>query len=147
MAPLPATLVLPHGWSRQDFGFLETTETAEWLNWKKQSAKWVPRVFLWRFKPPEAYMSTPSLQQTIRTILDTLHNEDARLYVSRAQPVCSGQRAGWFLSYVKTSDDPPLQFEETLFMDGGMVYRATYIRAAGQEEDPQTREALNSLCT
>lgn len=144
--PQPATLALPDGWSRQDFGYLETTDAAEWLNWKKQSAKWVPRVFLWRYKAEEGYMSRPSLHNTIQEILSSLHDEHAKVYVSRAQAVCDGQRSGWFLSYVKSSDDPPLQFDETLFVADGMIYRATYIRAEGQDEDANTRAALNTLC-
>jgi hypothetical protein len=146
--PLPATLALPHGWSRQDFGFLETTDTAEWIDWTNQTAKWVPRVFLWRFKAKEGYMrSVPSLHDTIADILSTLRNENAKVFVSRAQTVCNGQRSGWFLSYIKTMDDPPLQFDETLFVDGENIYRATYIRVVGQREDSKTREALNTLCT
>jgi hypothetical protein len=146
--PPPATLALPRGWARQDFGFLGTTQTAEWLDWKNQSTKWVPRLFLWRFKAEEGYMrSKTSLQDTIRKITAQLHDDGAQLYVSKAQTVCGGQQPGWFLSYVKTVDDPPLHFEETLFTDGENVYRAIYIRAAGQQEDPKTREALNTLCS
>jgi hypothetical protein len=145
--PLPATLALPHGWSRQDFGFLETTQTAEWIDWNNQSAKWVPRVFLWRYKAGDGYMrSTSSLSDIIADIVSTLRTERAKLYVSKAQRVCGGERAGWFLSYVKTSDDPPLRFDETLFVAGDTIFRAIYIRAAGQPEDAKTRQALNTLC-
>jgi len=135
------------GWARQDFGYLETTEAAVWLDWTKQSARWVPRVFLWRFKPGEAYMRRPSLKDTIHEILSSLRDEGAKVSISKAQAVCGGQRLGWFLSYVKPADDPPLQFDDTLFMAGEAIYRATYIRAAGQPEDSKTREALNTLCS
>lgn len=144
--PPPATLALPQGWTREDFGFLGTTKAAEWLDWKNQSAKWVPRVFVWRIDADPAYMSRPSLHDAVAQVLSTLHDERARMYISRAQAVCNGQRPGWFLSYVKTEDDPPLHLEETMFMDGTTIYRATYIRAAGQREDQQTRAALNTLC-
>lgn len=144
--PPPATLAVPRGWTRQDFGFLGTTETAEWLNWKNQSARWVPRIFVWRIKAEEGYMSRSSLQSAVKEMVSSLHDEGAKLYASKAQRVCGGQRPGWFLSYVKPEDDPPLHLEETIFMDGETIYRATYIRAADQKEDPQTREALNSLC-
>lgn len=144
--PPPATLALPQGWTRQDFGFLGTTETAEWLDWKNQSAKWVPRVFVWRIKAEAGYMSRSSLHDAVHGVLSSLHEEGAKLYASKAQRVCDGQRPGWFLSYVKTADDPPLHLEETIFLDGGTIYRATYIRAAGQPEDAKTRAALNTLC-
>jgi hypothetical protein len=144
--PPPATLALPKGWSRQDFGFLGTTKAAEWIDWKNQSAKWVPRVFVWRIDADPAYMSRPSLRDAIAQVLSTLHDERAKMYASRAQAVCNGQRPGWFLSYVKTEDDPPLHMEETIFMDGSTIYRATYVREAGQQEDAKTRAALNTLC-
>lgn len=144
--PPPATLALPQGWTRQDFGFLGTTETAEWLNWKKQTARWVPRIFVWRIKAEEGYMTRSTLKDAVNEMLSSLHDEGAKVYESRAQRVCGGQRDGWFLSYVKPEDDPPLHLEETIFMDGQTIYRATYIRAADQEEDRQSREALYTLC-
>ena len=144
--PPPATLALPQGWSRQDFAFLGTTNAAEWLDWKNQSKKWVPRVFVWRVPAEEGYMSRPSLHDTIAQVLSTLHDERAKIYASRSQAVCDGHREGWFLSYVKTEDDPPLHLEETIFMDGTTIYRATYVRAAEQQEDPKARAALNTLC-
>lgn len=144
--PPPASLSLPQGWTRQDFGFLGTTNTAEWLDWKNQSAKWVPRVFVWRIAAEEGYMSRPSLHDAVAKVLSTLHDEHAKMYANRSQPVCNGRRSGWFISYVKTEDDPPLHLEETFFMDGTTIYRATYIRSADQREDPKARAALNSLC-
>ncbi len=145
--PPPASLALPSGWSRQDFAFLGTTDTAEWLDWSKtkQSAKWVPRVFLWRMKTEAGYMHAPSLHDAVAHILTSLR-QDARLHASRAQRVCDGQSEGWYLSYVKPDDDPPLHFDETVFMAGDKVFRAIYIRAVDQPEDPKTLEALNSLC-
>lgn len=144
--PPPASLLLPTGWSRQDFGFLGTAKAAEWLDFKNQSAKWVPRVFVWRVDSDPTYMSRTSLRDEIAQVISTLHDQGAKMFVSKAQPVCNGQRPGWFLSYVKTEDDPPLHLEETLFMDGTTLYRATYVRAAEQREDPQARAALNTLC-
>lgn len=144
--PQPATLALPHGWSKQDFGFLDTVDTAEWLDWKHQSAKWVPRVFLWKWKVKTGYMSRPSLQDTIKQIISSLHDEGAKLYASNAEQVCNGDRAGWYLSYTKTSDTPPIRFDETLYMSGETVYRAMYLRAADQPEDTATRKALDTLC-
>jgi hypothetical protein len=144
--PQPATLALPHGWTKQDFGFLDTIETTEWLDWKHQSAKWVPRVFLWKWKVKTGYMSRPTLPDTIKQIIETLHNEGAKLYASNAEQVCDGQRPGWYLSYEKTSDTPPIRFDETLYMTGETVYRAMYLRAADQPEDAQTRKALDTLC-
>lgn len=144
--PQPASLVLPRTWAKQDFGYLAATDTTTWLDWKNQSAKWVPRVFLWQMKQEAGYMRRPSLQDAVRNILRALRADDARVYASKAQRVCNGERTGWYLSYMKPGDDPPLHFDETLFMTGETVYRATYIRAAAQPEDMKTRDALNSLC-
>jgi len=145
--PPPASLALPSGWSRQDLAFLGTTATAEWLDWthSKKTDKWVPRVFLWEMNAKPGYMRRPALDDAVKQILDTLH-EDARMQASRAQRVCNGERSGWFLSYVKTEDDPPLHFDETIYMTGEKIYRAIYIRSVDQPEDPQTRAALNTLC-
>jgi hypothetical protein len=145
--PPPAALALPQGWSRQDLAFLGTTKTAEWLNWSKSrhSDKWVPRVFVWQMPVKPGYMHAPSLSDAVQQILDTLH-EDATISASRPQRVCSGERDGWFLSYVKADDDPPLHYDETLLMQGQSIYRAIYIRAVDQPEDTTTRAALSSLC-
>lgn len=144
--PQPASLALPRTWAKQDFGYLAATDTTTWLDWKNQSGTWVPRVFLWQMKEEAGYMRRPSLQDAVHNILRSLRAEDARVYASKTQRVCNGERTGWFLSYVKPGDDPPLHFDETLFMAGETIYRATYIRAAGQPEDIKTRDALNSLC-
>lgn len=148
LAPAPpAYIALPSGWSRQGFAFLGTTETAEWLDWSKSkhTEKWVPRVFLWRMKMESGYMQRLSLHDAVEHIRSTLQ-QDAKITVSKAQRVCDGERDGWFLSYEKPDDDPPLHFDETVLLAGGKVYRAMYIRAVSQPEDPDTREALNSLC-
>ena len=145
--PPPAYIALPSGWNRQGFAFLGTTETAEWLNWSKtkHSEKWVPRVFLWRMKMESGYMQGLSLHDAVQHILATLH-QDAKITVSKAQRVCDGEREGWFLSYVKPDDDPPLHFDETVLLADGKVYRAMYIRSVNQPEDADTRDALKSLC-
>jgi hypothetical protein len=145
--PPPASLALPSGWSRQDLAFLGTTSTAEWLDWthSKKTDKWVPRIFLWQMNAKPGYMRRPTLDDAVKQILDTLH-DDARMQTSRAQLVCNGERRGWFFSYVKPEDDPPLHFEETVYMSGEKIYRAIYIRSVDQPEDPQTRAALNTLC-
>lgn len=145
--PPPASLSLPSGWSRQDLAFLGTTTTAEWLDWthSKKTDKWVPRIFLWQMNAKPGYMHRPTLDDAVKQILDTLH-DDARMQTSRAQLVCNGERRGWFFSYVKSEDDPPLHFDETVYMTGEKIYRAIYIRSVDQPEDPQTRAALNTLC-
>jgi hypothetical protein len=144
--PQPASLALPPNWAKQDFGFLAATDTTTWLDWKKQSGAWVSRVFLWQRKVEEHYMRRSSLRDAVEEILSSLRAEDATVYASKAQRVCGGRRAGWFLSYAKPKDDPPLHFDETLLMAGGTIYRATYIRAVDQAEDTKTRDALNTLC-
>lgn len=91
-------------------------------------------------------MSRPSLHDGVQKILATLHGENAKIYASKAQQVCNGQRAGWFLSYMKPGDEPPLHFDEALYMAGDTIYRAIYIRAVGQPEDAKTRNSLTTLC-
>lgn len=143
--PVVASLSVPPGWERQDFGNVAETEVTLWLDWKKQTANFVPRLFLWQ-KKEEPDMPEPSLQEAVQNVLSTLRNEDDELYTSKAQRVCRGERPGWFVSYVKREDDPPMHFDETLFVANGTIYRATYIRPADQPEDAQAREALNTLC-
>jgi hypothetical protein len=144
--PQPATLALPSGWSKQDFGFLGTTDASIWLDRTEHRGKWIPRVFLWDKKVEPGYMQRTSMRDALKEILDSLHDEHAVMYASRAHRVCNGLRAGWFLSYSKPEDDPPLHFDETLFMANDTVYRATYIRAVDQPEDSKARAALDTLC-
>jgi hypothetical protein len=92
------------------------------------------------------YMRGPSLQDAVQDVLASLRARDAKVYISKAQRVCSGRRPGWFFSYVKPSEDRPLHYDETLFMAGDTIYRATYIRRDDQPEDTKTREGLNTLC-
>lgn len=144
--PQPATLALPSGWSKQDFGFLATTDATIWLDRSEHRGKWIPRVFLWDKKIEPGYMQRPSMHDEIKDILASLHDEHAIMYASRAHRVCNGLRPGWFLSYSKPDDDPPLHFDETLYMAGDTIYRATYIRAVDQAEDSKARDALDTLC-
>lgn len=145
--PQPAALSLPAGWVRQDFGNKAATDTALWLDWTKQTADFVPRVFLWQMQAAPQYMRRPSLDDAVRDVLATLRAQHARVYASKPQRLCGGERPGWFFSYAKAAGDPPLRFDETLFMSNGTIYRATYMRPADQPEDPKTRAALNTLCS
>jgi hypothetical protein len=144
--PQPAALSLPPAWAKQDFGNKAATDTTLWLDWTKQSGTFVPRVFLWQLKAVAGYMRGPSLQDAVEDVLASLRARDATVYISKAQRVCSGKRPGWFFSYVKPSEDRLLHYDETLFMAGDTIYRATYIRRDDQPEDTKTREGLNTLC-
>jgi hypothetical protein len=144
--PQPAALALPPGWAKQDFGNKAATDTAVWLQWTKQRGAFVPRVFLWQRKADEPYMRRPTLKDAVQDVIATLRAHNAKVYTSKAHRVCGGERPGWFFSYVKPDDDPPVHFDETLFFAGDTIYRATYIRPADQPEDTTTREALNTLC-
>jgi hypothetical protein len=146
--PQPAALALPQGWKRQDFGNIAETDTTIWVDWKKQTPNFVPRVFLWQKKidANAGYMHRPSLNDAVAEVLTSLHADDAEIYISRSERVCNGERAGWYLSYVKRDDDPPLRFDETVFLVDQTIFRATYIRRADQAEDPETRKALDTLC-
>lgn len=139
-----AKLKLPARWDKQDFANGAAADSTLWLDFSKARGATVPRVFLLHLKT--SYLSGPSLHDAIHDIVENLHAEGARVFVSRAQRVCGGKRPGWFLSYEKPKDDPPLQFEGTLFVAGDTVYRATYSRPDGQPEDARTRAALNTLC-
>lgn len=145
--PQPAALSLPPAWAKQDFGNKAATDTTVWLDWTKQTADFVPRVFLWQMKAVARYMRRPSLQDAVQDVLSSLRAEEAKIYANKAQRVCGGQRPGWYFSYVKPGEDPPLHFDETLFAAGETIFRATYIRPADQPEDTKTREALNTLCS
>ncbi|MGZ3563873.1 MAG: hypothetical protein ACXVAS_18880, partial [Vulcanimicrobiaceae bacterium] len=75
-----------------------------------------------------------------------IHSEGDKLYTSEPQRVCEGTRPGWFLSYDKPEDEPPIHVEDTLYVAGNTIYRATYVRPTDQLEDVKAREALNTLC-
>jgi hypothetical protein len=147
-SPMPrrATLALPPGWTKQQFEYRLWADTTLWLDWRKHSGTFIPRVFLSQMKTELPYMRRPSLQDAVADIVGTLRAQNARVYASRVQSVCEGRRPGWFVSYVKPGDDPPIRVEETLFMAGDMIYRALYVRPDDQPEDTETREALNTLC-
>lgn len=139
-------LTAPQGWRTQDIGFEGQSDVTLWLDWKNQTSNFVPRVFLWQRRAVTPEMRNETLRHAVAEILDLLRSEKDELYVSRPQLVCDGTRSGWFFSYVKPWDDPPLRYEETIYVQGDAIDRATYSRAAGQPEDPNAREALNSLC-
>lgn len=140
-----ATLKVPVNWDKQDFANGAAADTTLWLDFKKARGAIVPRVFLLHLKT--TYMSGPTLQDAVHDILGNLHAEGAKMYVSKAKTVCRGKRLGWFLSYRKPNDDPPLDFVDTLYVAGDTVYRATYSRPPGQPVDAKTIAALSTLCT
>jgi hypothetical protein len=149
--PLGPSLSLSAGWSKQDEGRegIRGAQAATlWLDWSKQTPEFVPRVFLWQRQAMDSDGDPrkPSLQGAVQDVLDTLHDEGDKLYASAPQRLCGGTRPGWFLSYDKPEDDPPLHVEDTLYVLGDTVYRATYIRPADQPEDRKARDALDSLC-
>ena len=139
-----ATLKVPVNWDKQDFANGAAADTTLWLDFQKARGAIVPRVFLLHLKT--TYLSGPTLHDAVHDILENLRAEGARVYVSKARRVCGGKRLGWFLSYEKPNDDPPLHFVDTLFVSGDTVYRATYSRPDGQPEDAKTRAALSTLC-
>ena len=140
-----ASLKMPANWDQQDFANGAAADTTLWLDFKKARGAIVPRVFLLHLKT--AYMSGPTLQDSVHDILGNLRDEGAKVYVSRASRVCRGKRLGWYLSYKKPNDDPPLEFVDTLYVAGDTVYRATYSRPVGQPIDVKTRAAMSTLCT
>jgi hypothetical protein len=154
VTPVPAitpnpegpSLSMPSKWSKQDEGREGLRNATLWLDWSNQTAEFVPRVFMWQREVTDPYASRPSLQDAVDDVLGTIHEEGDRLYASEPQRLCGGTRPGWFLAYEKPSEDPPIRVEDTLYVLGDTIYRATYVRPAGQPEDRQAREALNTLC-
>jgi hypothetical protein len=139
-----AALKLPASWAAQDNGNAAAANTTVWMDFKRARGAFVPQVMLWHVNA--ALLSGPSLLDAIHDIVESLRAEGAKVYVSKEQRVCGGKRLGWFLAYEKPHTDPPWQFEDTLYMAGDTVYRATYSRPDGQAEDKQTRAALDTLC-
>jgi hypothetical protein len=144
--PEVPSLSLPSTWAKQDMGNEGLLNVTLWLDWKKQSGAFVPRIFMWRRGFDDTDQRAPSLKGAVDDILGVLHDEGATIYASRPQQLCDGTRDGWFLSYDKTHEQPPIHIDDTLFVAGDTIYRATYVRPAGQAEDQTAREALNTLC-
>ena len=140
-----ATLKVPVNWDQQDFANGAAADKTLWVDFRKARGAVVPRVFLLHLKT--AYMSGPTLPDAVHDILANLASEGAKMYVSKAKRVCRGTRPGWFLSYKKPNDDPPLEFVDTLYVSGDTVYRATYSRPEGQPMDAKTVTALSTLCS
>lgn len=143
----PATLKLPAGWSRQDFGNMAGTNTTVWLDWTKTGKNFVPHVLVGDLQASAGYMRGESLQAAVRDRLAGLRAGGATIESSASVRVCRGKRPGWFFSYTKLWDDPPLRFDEALYLADGTITMAIYMRPADQPEDRRTRNALLSLCT
>lgn len=139
-----AALKLPASWATQDNGNAAAANMTVWMDFKKARGAFVPQVMLWHVNA--AFLSGPSLHDAVQDIVGSLRAEGAKVYASKAQLVCGGKRLGWFLAYKKPNTDPPWRFEDTLYMAGDTVYRATYSRPDGEPEDEKTRVALNTLC-
>lgn len=139
-API-ASLTLPLGWARQDFGAKGSPEMVGiWLDLTKQSSEFVPRVFLMQRQAQGA-----SLRDVVRDTVGSLDAAPHSKYISKAQRLCAGRRAGWFLSYLKRGD-PPLHVDEVILLADETISTASYIRSARQPEDMDMRKALNTLC-
>lgn len=142
-----AVLAVPVEWRREGLVPINAPPVTLWLDWKKQTADFVPRIFLWQKTADSAGRHRrPSLHDAVREVLGSLSTQDIVLERSSAQRVCRGHSDGWFLSYAKMWDEPPLHFEETILIDGETIYRATYIRPVDAPEDRAARDALMTLC-
>ncbi len=84
-----------------------------------------------RAKESVSYMST--------------HN-GGKIVASHAQKVCSGARDGWYFETSDTYNSRRVTLEQTLLLDGGYEYVATYTRASGSPADPSAIRALTTLC-
>jgi hypothetical protein len=144
--PEGPSLSVPSGWEKHDIGHEGMQDAALWLDWSKQTAEFVPRVFLWQKPMMDEDGRRLSLREAVHDVVAYLRDEGDKLFESRAQRVCGGKRLGWFLSYDKPEDDPPVHIDDIFLKDGDTVYRATYARPIEQKEDVRTRRALSSLC-
>jgi hypothetical protein len=140
------TVKLPAGWGKQDFGNVPLTDTTVYLDWTKQSKNFVSHTIVTKLKGSEGFVKAGSLQSAVRDRLAGLRAGAATVNLSKPSRVCRGTRPGWFFSYTKLWDDPPLHFDESLFISNGAVYMAVYMHAADQPEDQRTLQALKSLC-
>jgi hypothetical protein len=137
---------LPAGWDKQDFGYVDLNDVTVYLDWTKQSKNFVSHVLATTLKDSDGDIKVASLQAAVRERLEGLRAGAATVNVSEPARICHGKRPGWFFSYTKLWDDPPLHFDESLFIANGAVHLVVYMRAADQPEDQRTRKALMNLC-
>jgi hypothetical protein len=137
---------LPAGWDKQDFGYVDLNDATVYLDWTKQSKNFVSHVIVTTLKDSDGDVKVGSLQAAVRERLDGLRAGAATVNVSEPARICHGRRPGWFFSYTKLWDDPPLHFDESLFITNGAVHMVVYMRAADQPEDRRTLKALKNLC-
>jgi hypothetical protein len=136
-----ATLAVPDTWSRQDFGAKASPSLiAMWLDRTKAGAQFIPRIFLMGEAEPDT-----SLNDVVREALRTFESSGDTVRVSKPQRLCNG-RPGWYFAYSQQGAESPLAAEQTILVANGVVYKATYVRAAGDAEDPDARRALSTLC-
>jgi len=73
------------------------------------------------------------------------HNAGA-VTASHAAKVCDGNRDGWYLESTGTFGERKLSLVQTLLLDSGYEYVATYSRPAGTPVDASAVHALDTLC-
>lgn len=65
---------------------------------------------------------------------------------SHQAKVCDGNRDGWQLESTQMRGDRKLALVQTLLLDNGYEYVATYTRPAGTPVDAAALDALHTLC-
>jgi hypothetical protein len=147
--PMQATISLPKNWQTTYLGSARVNDRdiRMWLDWKSQSAEFVPRVYLWHREIDALDPRSVSLTQTVQGVLAQLKNEGSvRFYASHAERACNGRYPAWYMSYDKLDGDPKIHIDDIFLIANSNVYRATYVRTLDEKEDATTVAALASLC-
>lgn len=71
---------------------------------------------------------------------------DGKLVTSHAERVCNGSRDGWLIDSIGTYDKRKSELVQTVVLDGGYEYVATYTRPINTAADPAAVQSLDSLC-
>lgn len=73
-------------------------------------------------------------------------HSDGKPIASHAQRVCNASRDGWLIDSTGTYDDRKVELVQTLVLDAGYEYVATYTRPINTAADPAAVAALDTLC-
>ncbi len=147
--PMMAQIALPGNWKQAYMGSARVNDrdVRLWLDWSHQSKEFVPRIFLWHRVIDAMDPREVSLQDAVNGVVQQLKDEGGvEFQIDRPERVCGGRYPGWFLSYNKLDGDPKIHVDDMLLVANYNIYRATYVRTLDEPENPETREALHSLC-
>ena len=90
--------------------------------------------------------SSETLDQRVGETLDAYHMNGAKVLKHHRERVCNGTRDGWYFEVAAHYSGRDVVLEQTLVLDGGFEYVATYTRANGTGADTPATKALDTLC-